>query len=69
VACALKGFDNFDVDLCAERGIAVTAVPDLPTAPTAELAILLALGLGRRIREADDIVRSGAFQGAYSIWQ
>ena len=63
VACALKGFDNFDIDLCAKRGIAVTAVPDLLTAPTAELAILLALGLGRRIREADHVVRSGAFRG------
>ena len=63
IACALKGYDNFCVDLCAERGVAVTAVPDLLTEPTAELALLLALGLGRRIREADDVVRSGRFQG------
>ena len=63
VACALKGFDNFDIQLCAERNVAVTAVPDLLTAPTAELAIMLALGLGRRIREADDCVRSGSFWG------
>lgn len=63
IACALKGFDNFDIKLCAERGIAVTAVPDLLTAPTAELAVLLALGLGRRIREADHAVRTGAFRG------
>lgn len=41
----------------------MTAVPDLLTEPTAELALLLALGLGRRIREADDVVRSGQFQG------
>ena len=39
VACALKGFDNFDVAECARRGVAVTAVPDLLTAPTAELAL------------------------------
>mmetsp|Transcript_33087 Transcript_33087/g.71623 ORF Transcript_33087/g.71623 Transcript_33087/m.71623 type:complete len:205 (-) Transcript_33087:627-1241(-) len=63
IACALKGFDNFDTELCAERGIAVTAVPDLLTAPTAELGLLLALGLGRRIREADEAVRSGSFRG------
>lgn len=63
IACALKGFDNFDVDLCAERGVAVTAVPDLLTEPTAELAVLLALALGRRLREADKEVRSGAFVG------
>eukprot|EP00562_Extubocellulus_spinifer_P001349 CAMPEP_0178478278 /NCGR_PEP_ID=MMETSP0696-20121128/4577_1 /TAXON_ID=265572 /ORGANISM="Extubocellulus spinifer, Strain CCMP396" /LENGTH=353 /DNA_ID=CAMNT_0020105641 /DNA_START=133 /DNA_END=1193 /DNA_ORIENTATION=+ len=59
IACALKGFDNFDTELCAERGIAVTAVPDLLTAPTAELGLLLALGLGRRIREADEAVKVG----------
>ena len=63
VACALKGYDNFSTDLCAERGVAVTAVPDLLTQPTAELALLLALGLGRRIREADHAVRSGEFRG------
>jgi len=63
IACALKGFDNFDIQKCAERGVAVTAVPDLLTAPTAELAVLLALGLGRRILQADENVRSGAFQG------
>ena len=63
IACALKGYDNFDIQACSARGVAVTAVPDLLTAPTAELAILLALGLGRRIREADHIVRSGRFRG------
>ena len=52
VACALKGFDNFDVAECARRNVAVTAVPDLLTAPTAELALALALGLGRRTLEA-----------------
>lgn len=62
VACALKGFDNFDIDLCAERGVAA-AVPDLLTEPTAELAILLALALGRRLLEGNEKVRSGAFKG------
>ncbi|KAJ1455812.1 phosphonate dehydrogenase [Pelagophyceae sp. CCMP2097] len=63
VACALKGFDNFDIKECASRGIAVTAVPDLLTAPTAELALALALGLGRRLRECDASMRSGGFRG------
>ena len=27
VACALKGYDNFDLAACADRGVAVTAVP------------------------------------------
>ena len=60
-ACALKGFDNFDVAECARCNAAVTAVPDLLTAPTAELALALALGLGRRTLEGDANVR--AFRG------
>jgi phosphonate dehydrogenase len=63
IACALKGFDNFDVTACTRAGVWVSIVPDLLTAPTAELAIGLALGLGRHLREGDAFVRSGAFQG------
>ncbi|HBY5821923.1 TPA: hydroxyacid dehydrogenase, partial [Klebsiella pneumoniae] len=65
VGCALKGFDNFDVDACTARGVWLTFVPDLLTVPTAELAIGLAVGLGRHLRAADAFVRSGEFQG----WQ
>lgn len=63
VACALKGFDNFDVDACTAAGVWLAIVPDLLTEPTAELAVGLAIGLGRMIREGDAIVRSGAFSG------
>lgn len=63
VACALKGYDNFDVAACTERGIWVTVVPDLLTAPTAELAIGLLIALGRNVLPADRFVRSGAFRG------
>lgn len=63
VACALKGFDNFDVDACTRNGTWVSIVPDLLTEPTAELAIGLAIGLGRFVAEADRQVRSGRFQG------
>ena len=52
IACALKGFDNFDVEACTAAGVWVTIVPDLLTNPTAELAVALALGLGRKLREA-----------------
>ncbi len=65
VGCALKGFDNFDVDACTARGVWLTFVPDLLTVPTAELAIGLAVGLGRHLRAADAFVRSGGVQG----WQ
>lgn len=63
IACALKGFDNFDVAACTAAGVWVTIVPDLLTNPTAELAVALALGLGRKLRDADALVRSGTFQG------
>jgi phosphonate dehydrogenase len=59
LACALKGYDNIDVAACRERGVAVSIVPDLLTAPTAELALALSLGLARRLREGDAAVRAG----------
>ena len=63
IACALKGWDNFDLEACARAGVWVTAVPDLLTEPTAELALLLALALGRNLLEGDRLVRSGGFHG------
>jgi phosphonate dehydrogenase len=63
IACALKGFDNFDVQACTAAGVWITIVPDLLTNSTAELAVALALGLGRKLREADILVRSGVFKG------
>lgn len=63
VACALKGFDSYDVDACTRAGVWVSIVPDLLTEPTAELAIGLAITLGRHIAEADAYVRAGRFQG------
>jgi phosphonate dehydrogenase len=38
-------------------------VPDLLTEPTAELAVGLAIALGRNLRAGDAFVRSGAFSG------
>ena len=63
VACALKGFDNFDVDACTRRGVLLTYVPDLLTEPTAELALGLMIALARNMRAADAYVRSGDFAG------
>jgi phosphonate dehydrogenase len=63
IAAALKGSDNFDVNACTERGIWFTIVPDLLTIPTVELAIALALGLARKVRAGDRMVRSGRFAG------
>jgi phosphonate dehydrogenase len=63
IAAALKGYDNIDVDVCTARNIWVSIVPDLLTAPTAELAIGLLIGLARHLREADAYVRSDEFSG------
>ncbi len=63
VACALKGWDNFDPKACEAAGVWLTAVPDLLTEPTAELALGLAIGLGRHIQAGDRLMRKGDFQG------
>lgn len=59
VAGALKGSDNIDLAACAARGVRVTVVEDLLSAPTAELALALSLGLLRHLREGDATVRAG----------
>lgn len=65
IGAALKGYDNFDVAACSARGVWLSIVPDLLTAPTAELAVTLLLGLIRKLRGGDEYVRSGFFEG----WQ
>jgi phosphonate dehydrogenase len=63
IGAALKGYDNIDVQAATEAGVLVTVVPDLLTAPTAELAIGLMLGLGRQLHVADALVRERGFRG------
>lgn len=63
VAAALKGYDNYDAAACRQAGVVLTIVPDLLTVPTAELAIGLAIALGRHVRDGDQAVRSGRFNG------
>lgn len=63
VACALKGFDSYDVEACTRAGVWMSIVPDLLTEPTAELAIGLAIGLARHVPAGDARVRGGRFQG------
>lgn len=63
VAGALKGYDNFDVDACTERGVWLTVVPDLLTEPTAELAVGLTIALARNLPAGDRYVRGGQFEG------
>lgn len=63
VACALKGYDNYDVEACTRRGIWITNVPDLLTIPTAELTVGLLIGLTRKMLQGDRFVRTGEFNG------
>lgn len=63
VSAALKGFDSYDAAACARRGIHFASVPDLLTAPTAELGVGLAIALGRQVLAGDAQVRSGQFAG------
>jgi phosphonate dehydrogenase len=63
VVAALKGYDNFEIEAFRSRGITFCIQEDLLTVPTAELALALMLGLGRRVLQGDAHVRSEAFQG------
>lgn len=63
IGCALKGYDNYDVDACTRQGLWITNVPDLLTIPTAELTIGLLIGLTRNVLAGDRFVRGGSFNG------
>lgn len=63
VAGAFKGHDNVDLAACAARGIRVTIVEDLLTAPTADLAIALLLALTRNVVSGDRRVRGPGYAG------
>lgn len=63
VSGVLKGHNTINVAACARRRVHVTVLPDLLTAPTAELAMALLLALRRRVPEGDAWVRSGRHTG------
>jgi len=65
VAAALKGYDNFDLAACTRRGVWVSNVPDLLTAPTSELTIGLMISLARKILAGDSRIR----ESRHSKWQ
>ncbi len=59
------GYDHIDVAACAARGIAVGNTPDVLTGTTADLTIALLLATARRLPEAIDAVK----QGAWPAWR
>jgi glyoxylate reductase len=59
------GVDNVDVEAASARGIPVGNTPDVLTDSTADLAVALMLGIGRRLVEGDAYVR----RGEWSTWE
>ena len=57
------GFDNIDVGLATERGIAVANTPDVLTQASAEIAAALLLTVARHVREGERMTRAGEFRG------
>lgn len=68
IANVAVGHDNIDVAACAERGIVVTNTPDVLARTTAELTMALILATTRRLVEASDAVREGAWQDWHPGW-
>jgi phosphonate dehydrogenase len=63
VSGVFKAHNTVDVAACARQGVHVTVLPELLTAPTAELAMALVLALRRRVLEGDAWVRAGRHAG------
>jgi glyoxylate reductase len=57
------GYDNIDLDAARARGVRATNTPGVLTNATAELAVALMLAAGRRIAEADAMVRRDDWRG------
>ena len=57
------GYNNIDIDTAQELGILVANTPDVLTEATADCAFALLLSTARRVREAEDHLRAGEFNG------
>jgi glyoxylate reductase len=57
------GFDNIDTGAVQARGLRATNTPDVLTNATAELAVALMQGAGRRLAETDQLLRRGRWVG------
>ena len=57
------GYDNVDLEACAERGVVVTNTPDALTNATAELALALAMAAARDLPQAERDLREGTWRG------
>src|SRR5215471_10276134 len=57
------GFDNIDVAACTKRGVAATNTPGVLDETTADFAWTLLMAVARRLKEGDDLARSGHWKG------
>jgi glyoxylate reductase len=57
------GVNNLPLEACRRRGIQVVNTPGVLTDATADLALTLLLALTRRLREGEDLARSGSWKG------
>src|SRR4051812_40600537 len=62
VAVMAVGTDNVDLDVCRARGIPVGNTPDVLTEATADLAFALILAAARRLPEAAEAAKNGAWR-------
>ena len=63
VANCAVGYDNVDVAAATRRGVLVSNTPDVLTDATADLAFALLLAAARRLREGQELVASGRWEG------
>lgn len=63
IATFSVGFDHLDIPAAHARGIAVVHTPDVLSAATAELAMLLILSAARRAGEGERLLRAGGWTG------
>ena len=64
IATYSVGYDHIDLRAAAERKIAIAYTPGVETDAVADLAMLLLLGASRRVYEAQELVRSGAWKSS-----
>lgn len=55
------GFNNIDVDMATEYGVAITNTPDVLTEATAEMAWALLFAAARHVAASDRFTREGRF--------
>ena len=56
------GYNNFDVDAMAARGVLGTNAPDVLTETTADFGFALLMATARRISESEHFLRAGKWQ-------